>query len=189
MDFLRLNFYCIKKIRLRIWYGSTLRYNGRTVISACKKALKTEHAYYILPFVPKKAEDELTQAFNKTIKARKLGHDAAEVADMWFFETAVRLHREGEGAPYTGLKPAGLDWGPVVPKAEKDIEKGDPAETIEFLKGKVEEEVRKKFDKAASLKDYDIGDVDAAREYTEAMLHFVLSSHHLYKHIISGGEH
>jgi hypothetical protein len=159
------------------------------VVSACRKALETGNVYYVLPFVPKKAEDELTQAFNKTIKARKLGQDAAEVADIWFFETAVRLHREGEGAPYTGLKPAGLDWGPVVPKAEKDIENGDPTETIEFLKSIVEGEVRGRFDKAMSAKNYDLSDVDAAREYTEAMLHFVLSSHHIYKYIISSREH
>ncbi|MBU4534962.1 MAG: hypothetical protein KKF16_03865 [Euryarchaeota archaeon] len=159
------------------------------VVSACKKALEKGNVYYVLPFVSKKAEDELIQGFNKTLKARRLGQDAAEVADLWFFETAVRLHREGEGAPYTGLKPAGLDWGPVVPKAEKDIEKGDPTETIEFLKSIVEEEVKKKFDKAMRLKDYDLSDVDAAREYTESMLHFVLSSHHLYKYVISGGEH
>jgi len=89
------------------------------VVTACKKALETGNVNYILPFAPKKAEDELTQAFNKTIKARELGQDAAEVADLWFFETAVRLHREGEGAPYTGLKRAGLDWGPVFPERKK----------------------------------------------------------------------
>jgi hypothetical protein len=159
------------------------------VVSACKKALETGNIYYVLPFVPEKAEEELINAFKKTIKVRKLGQDAADVADMWFFETAVRLHREGEGASYMGLKPAGLDWGPVVPRAEKDIEKGDPTETIEFLKRIVEEEVRKKFDKAMSTKNYDLNDTHAAREYTEAMLHFVLSSHHIYKYIISSEEH
>lgn len=159
------------------------------VVSACKMALKNNNVNYVLPFVPKKAENELTIAFDKTIKARKLGFDAAEVADIWLFETAVRLHREGEGASYNGLKPAGLDWGPVVPKAEKDIEIGDPTTTIEFLNKVLEEEIRKKFDKAMSLKNYDLNDVDAAREYTEAMLHFVLSSHHLYKYMISSGEH
>lgn len=156
------------------------------VVSACKEALKTGNVNYVLPFVPKNAENELTKAFNKTIKARKLGQDAADVADIWLFETAVRLHREGEGASFTGLKPAGLDWGPVVPRAEKDIKKGDPAETIGFLKSIVEEEMRKKFDKAMSTKNYDLNDVDSAREYTESMLHFVLFSHHLYKFINSG---
>ena len=155
------------------------------VVTACKKALKMMDVKYVLPFIPKNAEEELKTSFNKTIQARTLGEDAAEVADLWFFETAVRLHREGEGAPYTGLKPAGLDWGPVVPRAEKDIENGDPTETIEFLKGVLEDEMRKKFDKAMSLKNYDWGDVDAAREYTQSMLNFVLSAHHTYKYIIS----
>jgi len=155
------------------------------VVTACKTALKTMDVNHVLPFVPKNAEEELKKSFNKTIQARKLGEDAAEVADLWFFETAVRLHREGEGAPYTGLKPAGLDWGPVVPRAEKDIENGDPTETIEFLKGVLEKEMRKKFDKAMSLKNYGLEDVDAAREYTGSMLNFVLSAHHTYKYIIS----
>jgi len=159
------------------------------VVMACKMALKMGNVNYVLPFVPKEAEEELTLAYNKTLKARELGKDAKEVADLWFFETAVRLHRKGEGAPYTGLKPAGLDWGPVVPIAEKDIEKGDPTETIEFIKGIVEKEMRKKFEATMSAKDYDIDNVDAAREYTESMLHFALSSHHLYKYIISSGEH
>jgi hypothetical protein len=53
------------------------------------------------------------------------------------------------------------------------------------LKRVLEGEMRKKFDKSISLKNYDLNDVDAAREYTEAMLHFVLSSHHTYKYIIS----
>lgn len=159
------------------------------VVNACKKALEMRDVNYVLPFVPETAEKELSQSFNKTLRARKLGEDAAEVADLWFFETAVRLHREGEGAPYTGLKPAGLDWGPVVPRAEEDIEKGDPTETIGFLKRVLEEELRKKFNKAMSLKNYDLEDVDAARKYTESMLNFVLSSHHIYKYIISGEKH
>jgi hypothetical protein len=47
-----------------------------------------------------------------------------------FFETAVRLHRAGDEAPYTGLKPAGPDWDPFVPRAEKAIETNDATDTI-----------------------------------------------------------
>lgn len=159
------------------------------VVTACKKALEAMNVNYVLPFVPKNAEEKLNRYFKMTLKARKLGEDAAEVADLWFFENAVRLHREGEGASYTGLKPAGLDWGPVVHRAEKDIEKEDPEDTINFLKSVLEKETRKKFDTAISLKNYDLNDVDAARKYTEAMLHFVLSSHHTYKYIISSKKH
>ncbi len=159
------------------------------VVTAAKDALEKGNVNLILPFVPKKAEDELKKAFEKTISVRRLSKEAAELADYWFFETAVRLHREGEEAPYSGLKPAGLDWGPVVPRAEKAIEKGDPKEVIKFLLHVVEEEVQKRFEGAISKKDYDINDVDAAREYVEAMLDFVLYSHHLYKYMKKGEKH
>ena len=72
-----------------------------------KWPLETGNVNFILPWVPKKAEAELRKAFEKTLRARKLGKEAAEVADYWFFETAVRLQRRRR-APYTGLKPAGL---------------------------------------------------------------------------------
>ena len=48
------------------------------------------------------------------------------MADLYFFETVVRVHRAGEGAAYNGLKPAGLDEGPVIPIAEKAIETASP---------------------------------------------------------------
>jgi len=159
------------------------------VVKAAKKALKTGNVNLILPWVPKKAEDELKKAFKKTLRTRKLGKAAAGLADYWFFETAVRLHREGEGAPYTGLKPAGLDWGPVVPKADKAIEQGNPKEVIQLLTHTVEEELQKRFKHAMAKKNYKENDVKAAREYVQVMLGFVLYSHHLFTYVKSGGEH
>ncbi|MFN3622028.1 MAG: DUF6448 family protein, partial [Nitrososphaerales archaeon] len=159
------------------------------VVTAAKKALETGNVNLILPWVPKKAEEELKKAFEKTLQVRKLGQEAAELADYWFFETAVRLHREGEGAPYTGLKPAGLDWGPIVPRAEKAIEKGNPKEVIDFIVHTVEEELQRRFKHAMEKKKYDVDDVDAAREYVHAMLDFVLYAHHLYTNIKSGEVH
>jgi len=159
------------------------------VVTAARKALETGNVNLILPWVPKRAEDELRKAFERTLHARKLGKEAMELADYWFFETAVRLHREGEGEPYTGLKPAGLDWGPVVPRAEKAIEKGNPKEVIEFISHAVEEELQERFKHAMVKKKYDENDVDAAREYVQAMLGFVLYSHHLYTNVKGGGEH
>jgi hypothetical protein len=78
------------------------------VVKAAKMALETGNVNFILPWVPKKAEAELRKAFEKTLRARKLGKEAAEVADYWFFETAVRLHREGEGHPTLDLSQRGL---------------------------------------------------------------------------------
>jgi len=159
------------------------------VVTAAKRALETGNVNLILPWVPKKAETELRKAFEKTLLVRKQGKEAKELADYWFFETAVRLHREGEGAPYTGLKPAGLDWGPAVPRAEKAIEKGNPKEVIEFISHTVEEELQKRFKHAMAKKKYDENNVEAAREYVQAMLGFVLYSHHLYTNITGGEKH
>jgi len=159
------------------------------VVTAAKKAVETGNVNLILPWVPKKAEDELKKAFKKTLHARKEGKEAQEVADYWFFETAVRLHREGEGASYTGLKPAGLDWGPVVPRAEKAIEEGDAKEVTEFISHAVEEELQHRFQRVMATKKYDVNNVKDAREYVQANLGFVLYAHHLYATIKGGGEH
>jgi hypothetical protein len=159
------------------------------VVKAAKMAFEKENVNYILPWVPKRAEAELTKAFGKTLKARKQGKEAAEVADYWFFETAVRLHRAGEGAAYTGLKPAGLDWGPVVPRAEKAIEKGNAEEVINFITHAVQVELEERFKRAMVKKEYGVNNVDSARDYVQAMLGFVLYSHHLYATITDGEEH
>lgn len=159
------------------------------VVKAAKAALDKGDVTVVLPWAPKEAETEIKKAFAKAMAARKLGKESKEVADLWFFETVVRLHRAGEGAPYTGLKPAGLDTGPVVPRAERCIEKGDPKEVIDFLKQEAEEGLHHSFKEAMDRKKYDPKDVDAAREYVEAMLGFILYSHGMHKYIKSGGPH
>jgi len=93
------------------------------VVKAAKIALDKGNVNLILPWVPKRAEAELKKAFEKTLRARKLGKEAAELADYWFLETAVRLHREGEGAPYTGLKPADSTGVPLCRERRKPSKK------------------------------------------------------------------
>ncbi|MBI5679708.1 MAG: hypothetical protein HZC47_02280 [Methanobacterium sp.] len=153
------------------------------VVSAAEMALEMEDVNYVLPFVPQTAENELIDAFDKTIAVRELSEDVGELADYWFFETTVRLHRKGEGKPYEGLKPGGLDWGPVISKAEKAIEEEDPKKVIDFLNEALYDEIQKRFQIAVSLKDYNVNDVYSARKYVNAMLDFVLYSHHLYKYM------
>ena len=48
--------------------------------------------------------------------------------------TIVRVHRASEGAPYTGLKPAGVDLGPAVPAADRALDTGS-TESLERLLG------------------------------------------------------
>ena len=89
------------------------------VVKTARAALDTGKIAPVLAWVRAQDEAEIRAAFQKAAAARKLGPEAKVVADTWFFETVVRVHRAGEGAPFTGLKPAGLDLGPAVPAADR----------------------------------------------------------------------
>lgn len=151
------------------------------VVSAARKALEAGNADLVLPFVPRDGEEEVRRVFEAVLAAREQAPAAREVADLHFFETVVRVHRAGEGAPYTGLKPAGLDHGPVIPVAERAIERGSPDELVRLLTGRVEEEVRERFAHMLELKQRANGDLEANRAYVEAMLDLEVWSHGLYK--------
>ena len=74
------------------------------VVAAARKALDTNNINLVLPWVQKKDEADIKSHFQKTVTVRKAGKEAKELADMYFFETLVRIHRAGEGAGYTGLR-------------------------------------------------------------------------------------
>jgi hypothetical protein len=150
------------------------------VVTAARQALDKEDMNLILPYVRGGAAAEVRSAFEKALRARKAGPAAREVADLYFFETVVRLHRAGEGASYTGLKPAGLDVGPVIPVAEKAIEAGSPDDLIRFLTDTLQHEVRHRFEHIRHLRGYSPEDVAKAREFVEAVLGLEVYSNQLY---------
>ena len=150
------------------------------VVTAASKALEQENVRLIIPFVPKEGEQEVVNAFEQVMPVRSLSPAAREVADRLFFETVVRVHREGEGATFTGLKPAGLDVGPVIPVAERAIESGDPNELEAVLSEAVRHQVRDRLQRVLALKAHANGDVEQNREYVEGMLGLQVWSHSLY---------
>jgi hypothetical protein len=156
---------------------------------AAIRSLETGNLNHVLIWIPKEGEEELRGIFEKAIVARKAGADANAVADDWFFENTIRLHRAGEGASYTGLKPAGLSEGPVVPRAEKAIETGDPKETIDFILKTIEEDLTHRFHRVMETKKYDVDDVAAGREYVEAFMGWVTYSHSLYMSVMHPPAH
>lgn len=161
------------------------------VVTAAKKALEAGDVKIILPFVPKEGEAEINQVYDKVIKVRK-DPAAREIADLYFFETVVRIHRMGEGAPYEGLKPAGLDEGPVIPVAEKAIQTGSSDELVKILSKMIEEEVTHRLHHVMHLKESKDKSVEDAREYVEAMLGLQVWAHAVHERIhgsAHGGEH
>lgn len=94
------------------------------VVNAGRTALESGKLGPVLAWVQPPDEAEIRAAFASARAVRKGGKESRELADRWFFETLVRVHRAGEGAPYDGLKPAGaLD--PAVAATDRAIAGGD----------------------------------------------------------------
>jgi hypothetical protein len=143
------------------------------VVAAARQALETGNANLVLLWVQKADEAEIKTAFERTRAVRQLNPQAKELADMYFFETLVRIHRAGEGAPYTGLKPAGRDLGPAIPAADKALQTGSVDALVKLLTEAVQHGVREHFAAANGNKTYDKNDVEAGRKYVQAYVPFL----------------
>lgn len=148
------------------------------VASAALAALNAGNVNLVLPFVAPQAEAELTAAFDSVHKVRAAGPDAKALADRYFMETAVRLHRLGEGASYTGLKPAGRDLGPAIPAAEAALAAGSIEPVRELIQHEVTHGLELRFTHALETREkapqaLTAADVPAARERVHAELGFV----------------
>src|SRR5512144_2741659 len=155
------------------------------VVTVARQALEHGDVEVVLPYVPVEGEQEVRQAFDLARKARDLGPEAREVADRWFFETVVRVHRAGEGAPFTGLKPAGLDVGPAIPAAARALESGSPKELIDTRCHEVREQVERRHRHAMTLKAQASDGVTHARAYVEAMLGLQVWAHAVHRQVMA----
>ena len=142
------------------------------VVTDARKALDTGNANMVLGWVQKKDEAEIRDAFQKSVSVRKTGATGKELADRYFFETLVRVHRAGEGAAYTGLKPAG-EIEPAIAAADKSIEMGKLEPVAKLVKEQVEHGLHKQFEAVASKKKFNLNDVEAARSYVGAYVEYV----------------
>lgn len=146
------------------------------VVKAAQKALETGNVNLVLIWVQKKDEAEIRKAFQKTLAVRELSPEAKELADTYFFETLIRIHRTGEGAPYTGLKPVGRDLGPAIPAADKAIENGSVEPLLKLLTDTMQGGVREHFKRVIAKKRFGKDNIEAGREYIEAyvsLIHYV----------------
>ncbi len=150
------------------------------IIKSAQKALETGDIDLVLMWIQKKDEVELKQAFQNAREVRKLNPAAKELADRYFLETFVRLHRAGEGAPYTGIKPAGAEVNPAVEKADKALEAGSADDLLKFMSEKIVEGVREHYERTLTLKKHAGHNVDAGREFAAAYVTYVHYVEKLY---------
>ena len=151
------------------------------VVKAAQKAIEAGNVNLALIWVQKQDELEVRSAFQKTVSVRKLNQEARELADRYFFETLVRLHRAGEGEPYTGLKPAGRDLGPAIPAADKALDDGSAEALLKLFPGEAQAEMLERFRDVIARKNFGKDDVNAGREYVKAYVAFIHHVQHLYK--------
>lgn len=151
------------------------------VVTAARKALETGNANLVLIWVQKADEAEIKAAFQKTLAVRKLNPQARDLADMYFFETLVRIHRAGEGAPYTGLKPAGRDLGPAIPAGDKAIATGSTEALLKLLTNKLREQLNTHFQQVLASSKYSKDDVEAGRRYVKAYVEYIHHIEQLYE--------
>jgi hypothetical protein len=145
---------------------------GGPVIADARKALETGDVTPVLKWVKPENEGVIREAFRKAMIVRKKGDEARELADMYFFETVVRLHRESEGEPYTGLKPEEA-VEPIVKLADKAIISGSAEELISMLNKEIAEGVEKRLSSVLEKKKHVNESVEAGRKYVEAYVEFV----------------
>ena len=143
------------------------------VVKAARTALDTRNPALALMWVQPKDEPEIRSAFEQTLAVRALGPTARELADRFFFETVVRVHRAGEGAPFTGLKPAGRDLGPAISAADEAVRVGSLEPARHLLTVTIQERLGQHFGELMASKAFDPDDVAAGREYVKAYVEFI----------------
>ena len=143
------------------------------VVKASQKALETGNINYVLIWVRAEDEPEIQKLFDKVLHVRKLNDEAKELADMYFFETAVRIHRMGEGEPYTGIKPIGYHPEAGIELADLAIEKNSLSQVLLHIPKEKQEKVKELFTDLQSKKNYDVNDIKAGREFVAAYVHFI----------------
>ncbi len=151
------------------------------VVKAAQKALATGNVDLVLIWVQKADEGVIRNAFERTLAVRKLSPEARELADQYFFETLVRLHRAGEGAPYTGLQPAGRDLGPAIPAADRALDAGSAEPLLKLLTDAAQAGIHMHFQEALAKKNFRSEDLAAGRQYVKAYVEFIHYVERIYE--------
>jgi len=140
------------------------------VVATAKVALENGDLTPVLKWVKKGDEQDIRELFQKTLRVRKQGKEAKELADMYFFETLVRIHRAGEGAPYTGLKTEAVE--PIIAEADKALESGKVDNLVKMVADTVAKGIRERFEHAKETKKHADESVEKGREFVEAYVEF-----------------
>lgn len=157
------------------------------VIPEAKAALEKGDITPILKWVKKENETEIKSAFAKTIAVRGKSKEAKELADQYFLETLVRVHRAGEGAPYSGIKDEAID--PIIVMADKALANGSADEMARMISNHMAGVIREKFARVLEASKNKDKSVEAGREFVDAYVTYVHYVEGVHTVIASSGSH
>ena len=164
-------------------------YDG-PVIKDAEKALEANNVNLVLKWVSKEQEKEITPLFQKTYELRDGDKEVYEIVKKHFFETLVRLHRETEGAPYTGLKSAGTTKQ-IIKMTDNALDENSVDDFLQKLNNHIDNVVREKFNKVSELNKVKDNSVEKGREFVAAYVdytHTVEAIHDIIEHGTSSHE-
>ena len=147
------------------------------VVETARQALAAGDVTPVLKWIPKADEQSIRTAFHNTMKVRKLGGQAQKLADMYFFETLVRIHRAGEGAPYTGLK-SDAQVDPAVALADQALQTGSVDKLAGILTDAAAKGIRERFRRTLETRRQADENVAAGRDFVQA---YVIFTHYVEK--------
>ena len=158
------------------------------VITEAKNALSKGDVTPLLKWVPAADEEKIKVVFDQVIPVRNLGSQAQELADRQLFATLVEVHRASEGAPYSGIKPAGgID--PAVMAADLALENGNIDDLVARITHKFEENVRERFTTALQTKARSEESIVDGREFVKEYVQYVHYVEAVHNAVAAAGEH
>lgn len=148
------------------------------VVADARTALTQSDVTPVLKWVRPSDEAEIRRAFEQAVRVRRSGGEAQQLADRYFFETLVRVHRAGEGAPYTGLKSEKPE--PVIQFTDEALASGSAESLLGKLDAHMRAEFTRRFNAAKSARAEAASSVEAGRRYVAAyveLTHYVEKLH------------
>lgn len=155
------------------------------VIEDARKAIKARDITPILKWVKPKDEKAVRAAFNKLLASKSKSPEAGEHA---FFSTLVKIHRAGEGAPFTGLKPAGA-VEPAVAEADKALASGSADALVKLITDDISAGIRSRYEHAAAAYKHKDESVAQGRAFVEAYVAFTHYVEQLHQAATGKGAH
>lgn len=159
------------------------------VVKDAQAALAKGDVTLVLRWVGARDEPEIREAFERALAVRALGVEARNLADRFFLETLVRIHRRGEGAPYVGLKPAGIEIEPAIAAADNALETGSVDALAQMVASEAEQGLRQRFARAAEARKHARESVERGREYVAAYVEFMHYAERIHDDATSAGSH